>query len=477
MESSNPLPLVVLENVSVKLNGLSILENISLTICRNEQWAVVGKSGSGKTTLAKALTGRIFHSGSIDFRFDKDNEPGSVILIEQQHHFKNLSNTSDFYYQQRFNSSDADDAITVAEAMGSTDSDWIDILNLSPLLPEPLIQLSNGENKRLQLAKALTTSPNMLILDNPFTGLDTEGRKTLHGIFDTIAAKGIHFLIITNPQELPRSITHVAELDRGKLIWAGKKEQYDPAKPSANHFLDPALLENLPKPANTDFIKAIEMIDVQVKYGEKIILQKINWTVLKGERWGLSGPNGAGKSTLLSLILADNPQAYPNKIWLFDKRRGTGESIWDIKKRIGYVSPELHLFFDQSEECFNVIASGIFDTMGLFRNLTDTQKEQVNTLAGLLSLNGMMKKRLFQLSLGEQRMALLARALVKNPPLLVLDEPCQGLAIEQTEYFKNLVDQVCTHFGTTLLYVSHYAKDIPTCVDHSLKLEGGSIIS
>lgn len=472
--------MVALDNVSVKLNGLSILENISLTIGKNEQWAIVGNSGSGKTTLAKALTGRIFHTGNIDFNLHEADDQGPIILIEQQHHFKNLSNTSDFYYQQRFNSTDAEDAMTVEEmlkGLGPSTTGWINLLHLTPLLQEPLIQLSNGENKRVQLAKALMGSPSMLILDNPFIGLDTEGRETLHGIFDTIAARGIHYLIITSPQELPGSITHMAELKQGKLIWAGKKEEYNAVRGPTAHLLNTALLDRLPKPENADFSKAIEMINVQVKYGEKTILQNINWTVSKGERWGISGPNGAGKSTLLSLISADNPQAYANKIWLFDKRRGTGESIWDIKKRIGYVSPELHLFFDQSEEGFNVIASGLFDTIGLFRNLTEAQKDQVNILAEFLSILGLLKKRLFQLSLGEQRMMLLARALVKNPPMLILDEPCQGLDNEQTGYFKNLVDQVCTHFGTTLLFVSHYPKDIPDCVHHSLKLSNGTIIS
>src|SRR5688572_13384763 len=124
------------------------------------------------------------------------------------------------------------------------------------------------------------------------------------------------------------------------------------------------------------------MKKVSVQYGDKIILDEVNWKVMKGERWLLSGPNGAGKSTLLSLITADNPKAYANSIFLFGKKRGSGESIWDIKKKIGFISPELHLFFDQGTSCFDVIASGLFDTIGLFRQLSAAQQRSEERRVG-----------------------------------------------------------------------------------------------
>src|SRR6185295_14005255 len=169
-----------------------------------------------------------------------------------------------------------------------------------------------------------------------------------------------------------------------------------------------------------------------------------------GECWSISGPNGAGKSTLLSLVTADNPQAYANELYLFDQRRGSGESIWDIKRRIGFVSPELHLYFDRGTSCFDVIASGLFDTIGLFRQISTAQTEQVKAWIELLQLQQVQHRPLFQLSLGQQRMVLLARALVKNPPLLILDEPCQGLDEEQIDEFIGLIDDLCDQSGKTL---------------------------
>lgn len=349
-------PILGLKDVSVKVGGINIFSNINLNIQSGEQWAIVGNSGSGKTTLANAITGKLFYSGSIIYGLPA-NHTGGVMLVEQQHRFKNLSNTNEFYYQQRFNSSDAGNSITVAEALknftaannaGAILDKWIAQLHLAPLLQEPLIQLSNGENKRLQLAEALLSDPALLIMDNPFIGLDSEGRKTLHSIIDTITKSGIHIILITTPQELPQTITHIGVLNSGSInIFT--KEQYtahinNQSVKKGSFVLNIAQLKKINIPSDTAFSYAIQMKNVFIQYDDKKILDNINWEVKKSECWNISGPNGAGKSTLLSLITADNPQAYANEIYLFDKRRGKGESIWDIKRKIGYVSPELHLF-------------------------------------------------------------------------------------------------------------------------------------
>jgi molybdate transport system ATP-binding protein len=467
-----------LKHVSVKLGGVPVLDNINLTIHQGEQWAIIGASGSGKTTLAQALCGQIFYRGDIEYTLPA---PGRIILATQQHRFKNLSNVSDFYYQQRFNASDATDALTAREVLGTYDhaSDWqrqlLLLLHLDHFLEKPLIQLSNGENKRLQLASALLENPSLLILDNPFIGLDIEGRKTLHSIINSITAHGIHIIIITTGHELPTCITHVARLDSGRLVARTKKGDYkEEATSSYDTSFDADILRTLQLPHDeVDFLHAVNMQHVTIRYGDKLVLNDISWEVKKGECWSLSGPNGAGKSTLLSLITADNPQAYANNIWLFDRKRGSGESIWEIKSHIGFISPELHLYFEQSMNCSDIIASGLFDTMGLFRRLSEEQEEQVYTWLRLLKIESLRSKTLGQVSTGNQRMVLLARALIKNPPLLILDEPCQGLDDEQSAYFKHFVNLVCETAGTTLIYVSHYDKDVPECMTHFFRIANG----
>jgi molybdate transport system ATP-binding protein len=471
-------PFLTFESVSVKLGGSTLLDRLDWTVYPGEQWAITGPSGSGKTVLAHTLLGTHFHTGHIITGIRR------IAIVDQQHRFRNRPGSTSLYYQQRFNSSDADQTITVEQELqeyagwqGQPDH-WLGDLHIRPLLKKPLIQLSNGENKRVQLGIALLNDPELLILDNPFLGLDTEGRATLHGIINNLAARGMQILLITSPNELPDAITHVGRLNDGKWTFSGPRLSFHPDKKKEDAHLDPVLLKDLQSTLlkTEDFKIAVKMVDTTIRYGEATILDNINWEVRKGECWNVSGPNGAGKSTILSLITADNPQAYANEIWLFDRRRGTGESIWDIKKKIGFVSPELHLYFDSSASCLDVIASGLFDTIGLFRPLSDEQQALTLRWMQLLSLQDLRYKRLPQLSTGQQRMVLLARALIKNPPMLILDEPCQGLDEEQTTHFRQLIDTLCRAFNTTLIYVSHYRQELPTCIDRFLRLEKGRTV-
>jgi len=466
---------LTLEEVAVQMGGVKMLDGLDWTIRRGEQWALVGPSGSGKTVLAHALLGRHFVTGRIS------PEGRRITMVEQQHRFRGRPGATDLYYQQRFNSADADATITVAGELAAagvssdTGEEWLDNLHVRTLLSKPLIQLSNGENKRVQLAIALLESPDLLILDNPFLGLDVQGRAVLHKIIDELAAGGMQILLVTGEREIPACITHIGRLDKGRWSFIGSRTEFQPAESRRNIRLDPSILTQLRGAGNdaADYPVVIEMQEVTIRYGEATILDHIDWEVRRGERWSVSGPNGAGKSTLLSLITADNPQAYANRIWLFGRRRGTGETIWEIKQKIGFVSPELHLYFDSGASCYEVVASGLFDTIGLFRPLTQEQDETVMLWMKLLSLQDLRMRRLPQLSAGQQRMVLLARALSNNPPMLILDEPCQGLDDDQTAYFRELVTELCEAFGKTLIYVSHYRDELPNNIDKFLQLDQG----
>jgi molybdate transport system ATP-binding protein len=479
------MPLIKADSVTVKLNGKTILNNISFIVNRGEQWVITGPSGSGKTSLLKVIAGKLHHTGSITINTNHLGLNRKVVLVEQQHHFKNLSNTSNFYYQQRFNSYDAEDAITVEEDVQQALSKsrivqdeakaLVDLFDLRKLYTERLIQLSNGENKRLQIVKALLLQPAVLLLDSPFTGLDAGSRVMLENVLSKVAAKGIHIILTGTVSHLPHFITNILSLTSNSSYNVREKISLNQGEVVIeSRLVDDKLLKDLtatePK---TSFHIAVKMKDVCIQYGGKKILDNINWEVRNGERWSLSGPNGSGKSTLLSLINADNPQAYANEIYLFDRKRGTGETIWDIKKKTGFVSPELHLYFEKGITCFQVVASGLFDTIGLFRKLTDRQSALVKKWMQLLQIENLHNKFLFQLSNSEQRLVLLARALIKNPPLLILDEPCQGLDVEQVHLFKNLVNEICLTGNKTLIYVSHYVEEVPECVTKFIRLQNG----
>jgi molybdate transport system ATP-binding protein len=469
--------LLEVKDLSVRKSSLTVIENISFELREGDNLAITGPAGSGKTTMALALAGRVFFSGGIRYAEDKLDR---IMWVEQQHHFKNLSNVSNFYYQQRFNSMDAEDAVTVNEYLNHADVAGNHLLKpfrIDELLDKPLIQLSNGENKKVQIARALLSAPQVLILDQPFVGLDVEARAFLHERINELAASGIMIILVTQPNEVPACVTTVVTLKRGApaLIQDRKAfgESLRPKETVHHSVVNDALLESLITASQESFSNIIRMEKVHVRYGEKIILDDINWTVKPGECWLLSGPNGAGKSTLLSLVTADNPQAYANDIYLFDRKRGSGETIWDIKKRIGYLSPELLLFFENSSSVFDAVASGLFDTIGLFRQVTDQQMQLVYSWLELLGVKNIARKRLNELSQGEQRKVLLARALIKNPPLLILDEPCQGLDDETEEELISLIDTICRKSNKTLVFVTHYANRRPACVDKVIHLERG----
>jgi molybdate transport system ATP-binding protein len=475
---------IIVKDLAVKTQEHTVLDGISFSLQSNQHVAIVGNAESGKTTLAKAIAGKIYFSGKVVTDFSSITVmPTRIKFVEQRYSFKNLSGVSEFYYQQRFNSFDSTDAPTIFEEL-SKDSEptnninsVLAILGIDHLKDAPLIQLSSGEHKRFQLAKSLINAPQLLILDNPYSGLDVSARKELDKILKEISEKGTQIILIPGTFSIPDFITHVAFLENKKLNFFGEKENFQKPistsfiagtnhnKINSNSRLMPFSYEDF------RFETVVEMKNVQLKYAERIILQKLNWIVKQGEKWLLKGSNGAGKSSLLSLITGDHPQSYSNEIYLFGKRRGSGESIWDIKQKTGYISPELHAYFDKNISCFNAIGSGYFDTIGLFKKLTTTQYNNILQWLDFLQLSHVSKMPLHSISAGLQRMILLARALVKNPPLLVLDEPCQGLDQQQSDKFVSLIDHVCSSSNKTLIYVSHDKTNVPTCVEKVLLLE------
>jgi molybdate transport system ATP-binding protein len=493
----NNTPLFSFSNVTIKRFSTTVFESFSFSVKTGEHWAITGESGSGKTSLLEAIAGHLNVLGEFEHALldayvlqRKGNNPmfSWPNLIEQvsfKHAFRNLSNTTTFYYQQRFNASDSEDAETVEEYLSAIRSSvasmyWtyekvIERFKLSHLKDKHLIKLSNGETKRLLLAAALIKNPVILLLDNPFTGLDVATRRELNTLLSEIAASGITIIMATAPTEIPDVITHVAVLDRQRLVGSMTKNEFDPNEVSVS---SPLLELNIaewtelyaPQPA---YDKLVEMKDVTIRYGDKIILDQVNWRINQGERWALVGHNGAGKSTLLSLMNGDNPQAYANDITLFDRKRGSGESIWDIKQKIGFVSPELFQYFPTDQLCAQVIESGFYDTLGLICKSQPQHAALTKRWMKLLGVEGIADQPFRNTSTGIQRICLLIRALVKSPSLLILDEPCQGLDLQQQEHLKHVLNELCRNSNLSMIYVSHYEREIPDCVKKMLVLEQG----
>ncbi len=477
--------ILSIENLQVTLSGKKIIRGISMEIKAGRQWAVSGQAGSGKTVLAHTLAGRHHFQGHMNFPQSNDADPQNPVwVVDLQHRFRDLRNQSNFYYQQRYNAFDSESTITVNEDLAAfrdnldgyfSKDKLLEIFKLTDLLDEPLIQLSNGENKRLQLLKAIVSRHRLLILDEPFTGLDITGRQILNDILTAVSGAGQPLLFFTSRNYFPDCFNRFGFLQDGHFF-INKNPEATKAQTEPSLFLKQKDLPALMHLEYPDFRYAVRMRGVHIQYGNKQILRDINWTVENGACWSLTGPNGAGKSTLLSLITADNPQAYANDIILFDRQRGSGESIWEIKQKIGYLSPELHLYFDPAATVFSALASGLFDTIGLFRNLNRPQEGVVWEWLQYLECEAYAHRLLSGLPAGHQRLILLARAMIKTPPLLILDEPCQGLDAAQTGFTLALVNRYCRQNSAGLVFVSHYGEEIPDCVSHHLRLAKGEIV-
>ena len=494
--------LISFRNVSIRQYNSLVFEGLDFDLEKGQNWALLGKSGSGKSTFLDFIMGKASMArGEASFPFfdhyiEKHHQDDPffnryklMAQVSARHEFRNLSNTSDFYYQQRFNSCDSEDADTVADYLSAikvikaggywTFNKVIERLNLLLLLDKQLIKLSNGETKRLLLASALIKNPLLLLLDNPLNGLDVASRNDFNELIREISDSGISIIMATAPAEIPEALSHVAVLDQGKINFKGLSDQFKPENllfGQSEMINKNELKELLTSSAWPPYQTIIGMDNVNISYGDKLILDQVNWQMKQGERWMLVGHNGAGKSTLLSLINGDNPQAFANKIILFDQRKGSGESIWEIKKKIGYVSPELFQYFPSGNTCIQVIESGFDDTLGLFRVSSKSKAEASLKWMKLLRIEEHAAKMFRSVPVSVQRICILARAMVKNPILLILDEPCLGLDFEQQEQYRNVIDEICSLSNLSLIYVSHYQHEMPHCITHTLKLEQGRVV-
>ena len=494
------IPFLSLENVTARHFHQVLFQKLFFSINKGEHWAVVGENDSSKSDLLKTIAGgfnltagRIHHHYYEEYVREQQPEDPYFnyrrlqALVSHWHNFRNLSNTTEFYYQQRYNSFDSEDAPTVQQHLEEQLTNgltgfWtypkvIETFKLAGLEQKQLIKLSNGETKRLLLAAAVLRNPPLLLLDQPLIGLDVRTRREFSQIIEKIVASGMTILMATSANEIPEAITHVAVVQKGKIISKLTRKAFHPQEKPEPVVLPPAqkLKELLALHPPKHFNDIFRMENISVKYGDKQILEGINWQVKAGERWALLGPNGAGKTTLLSLINGDNPQAYANNLILFDRKRGSGESIWEIKKNIGFVSPELYQYFPSDHSCLEVVESGFYDTPGLFQKRNAQNSATALGWMNLLGCEGAAEKLFNFVPLSVQRLSLLARALVKNPPLLILDEPCQGLEQEQQQNFKRILETICAETHTALIYVTHYPNEIPDCVSHYLRLQDGKM--
>ncbi len=437
-------------------------EPLNFSISAGERVAILGGNGSGKTKLVNILTNSLpLSEGSVSYSFDvtKERVSDNIKCVT----FRDISDGAlPDYYQQRYNRGDLAEAHTTVKdviarkcrSIGARQQEILNQFRLDKLWGKPLIFLSSGELRKVQICKQLLTLPRLLIIDSPYIGLDADARERLNEILDTLPRELSLIVVVCREEDIPPCCTRTFRLSS--------------MSPKSLTTEEKSLLTTLAKKEKKDVLKYDDIIrfkDINISYDGHCILSNVNWEVKKGERWALKGGNGSGKTTLLSLVLADNPIAYALNIALFGKKRGKGESIWDIKKHIGYVSPELHRTYQHDIPAIHIVASGAFDTVGLYRKPNEATVERCRRWMEVFRCAHLAERSYVSLSSGEQRLILLVRAFVKSPSLLVLDEPFHGLDTANRTLAKEIIETYAQMPGKTLIMVTHYDEEFPACIN------------
>ena len=440
--------------------------------------AVVGRNGSGKTRYIDQLR-KTLASDRVRYMAFTDSYGVNV--------------DGQYYLQLRWNQHDIDhETPTVGELLerayhlAGDDTDerrqlqkhLYRLFHMEEFLDKYIITLSSGELRKFQLTKTLFSNPRLLIMDNPFIGLDAETRDQLKELLRMLSEERDMeiMLVLSKTDDIPDFVDKIIEIsdDAESAEYPTPSDYYAHQQPVPPHVLSDekrqAILD-LPYHDNDyDCQRVVEMKGVSIRYGERTILKDLDWTVMNGERWALSGQNGSGKSTLLSLVCADNPQSYACDITLFDRPRGSGESIWDIKKHIGYVSPEMHRSYKRDLPAIRIVASGLMDSIGLYAVPNEQDYDKCRWWLDIFGIGHLAERRFLQLSSGEQRLILLARAFVKDPQLLILDEPLHGLDLWNRRLAKDVIETFCQRRNKTMVMVTHYETELPKGITNKLFL-------
>ena len=487
---------------------------VNFTVADGECLAIVGNNAAGKSMLVDIITGKhplLINPVKYDFSPSK-----AKMLCDNLKHitFHDAYGTADgtYYYQQRWNQHDIDSYPTVGELLQQTEQIarksledelaltkeekrkvneqremiteiLFNLFHIDMLIDKKIVMLSSGELRKFQLTKTLIYNPRVIILDNPFIGLDVNARKQLHELLRMLLTQTNLLLIIvlSKMDDMPDFITHVVEVKDRVVMPKCTIQQWN----SKNHQLPAIMLSEdkvkriMSLPYSEDFnlkqgqsnADVISFNNVTIRYGNRTILDKLSFTVRNGEHWALSGENGSGKSTLLSIVCADNPQAYANSITLFGYKRGTGESIWDIKRFIGYISPEMHRAYIRDLPALEIVASGLRDSVGFYHKPKPEQLDICRFWMDIFGIRQHADSSFLKLSAGEQRLVLLARAFVKDPALLILDEPLHGLDLANRRLVKDIIETFCKRKNKTLIMVTHYEEELPSIIDHHIRLK------
>jgi molybdate transport system ATP-binding protein len=460
--------MINLNSITIIKGAKKILQNLSLQLNDGDHWIIRGKNGVGKTLLLEAIAGIVVPAeGKVSYSFIENREWSELYTERREKiHYVSAHAMNDFlsghhnvFYQQRYYDLEEQSVPMVRDLLGA-DAIQLDKmgfpaeLDIHTLLNLEVTKLSNGQLKKLLLLKALAKNiPQVLLLDYPFEGLDTLSRIDLIKLIDHLAtAHRVQIILVDHDHKLPACINKSLVISADGSISPTDLVKTDTTE-QTHHTEIPESTSNTP---------VVDLRNISIRYGTKTIVHNLTWRINKGERWALTGRNGCGKTTLFGLIYADHPLAYTQEIYLFGRRRGTGESIWDIKKRINYLGPE-HLHY------LNPKGITISGREYIRSSYPQSDDRRISELIGHFDALGFIDKPVRSLSSGDLQCLLLINFFMVERELLLLDEPFQFLDRDRTDRVNDYLDK-CLKSDTTLILITHNDAEIRRWSRHRMRL-------
>lgn len=478
--------LVQLENVDVRLAGRTVLRGVSWRWQPGEHWAVLGPNGSGKSTFLKLVRGEVWPApGGVGRRlYTLDGPPHDCPAVARAHIGCVSPETQERYLRQDWTLNGRQIVQT-----GFFDSDLLyqkpdaaqrrraeallEELHLQKLSRKKIQEMSQGELRKILIARALAAAPRLLLLDECCDGLDAGARGQLLELLQRVAGQGTHLLYTTHrAEEIIPAVSHVLRLDAGRMVQSEKRSDPSRATAPADGPSDGAAKKISTAPVRRRRVPPflIRVRQASVFLGRRKILHRLDWQMNAAENWAVLGVNGAGKSTFLKLIAGDLHPALGGRVEHFDDL----DTLWKIRKRLGWVSADFQAAYEAELNGEQVICSGFFASVGLLDRVSPRQRWRARDLIRQFQLGALAGKLFPQMSYGERRKILLARALAQRPEILLLDEPFDGLDHATKTGVQRMLEELSRN-GTRLVMVTHHPGDLPACMTHALRLEHGRI--
>ena len=471
---------VRLRGVSLKRDGKRILSNIHWDIRPGERWALIGANGAGKTQLMKLVAGDVWPTPGRATHVDYWVGRKPADLMEIKHDIAYVgAERQDKYERYGWN-------LTVAQVVGTgvhasdlplekltaAQRKWVAALvrrfGLRKLQRRRMLTLSYGERRRVLIARAFAMRPRLLLLDEVFNGLDLDNRRRLHAVLERHSRSRVPWIVSAHrATDLPANATHWIELRDGKLRRLRRAPALDGDEGSARRGGGRAA-----RSAHASGGTLIELRDVSIYRDYVRVLEHVDWSIRAGQHWGLLGANGVGKSTLLKLIYGDLAPALGGVI----ERQGhrSDEPIERFKRRVGWVSPELQSELQHVRDIEELVLCGIHASVGLNDPPTRTDRKRARACLARFDLTAIAGRPPRNVSYGQLRRAVIARALVNEPWLLLLDEPCTGLDPSARREILALIEQVARN-GVQIVLATHHAEDLIPSIEHVARLARGRL--